>query len=251
MSMIHVFRAFVCVALAAVSFSCDVPEFDVDKVVDRAAIRIARNRWHDQNIHDYEFVYSQDCDCPAVDPAGVRVDVEKDVAISAVGDKDGIPYPDAAITIDGLFDKVLAKTENGADKFDVHFNDERRFIDRITVDPDENTPNDQYSFTVPCFAPDEIPASLANAGVGGFKLSTGGVGGVKLPTGGTGGTGFGSGGGVDVGDKVCPYPLITADNCAKQNGTVTPIPATSPSTMCGSGKGVGQVVRDESVCCIP
>jgi hypothetical protein len=250
--MIHAsLRVLVCASIAALSFACDVPEFDVDKVIDRAAIRIAKNRWKEQDVHDYQFVYQEECACPTTDPSGVRVDVQNDKAVEAIGNKNGIPYPDAAITLDQLFDEVLAKTEDGADQFDVHFNDERRFIDRLSVDPDDKVADDEFSFNVPCFAPEMIPTSLQNAGVGGIKLSTGGVGGFNFSTGGAGGSLPGTGGGAQLGDKLCPYPLITQDNCVKQNGTVTMIPSTNPSAVCGSGTGMGQVERDVSVCCVP
>jgi hypothetical protein len=65
------------------------------------------------------------------------------------------------------------------------------------------------------------------------------------------GKALGKGGGAEIGDKLCPYPLITRENCAKQNGSVTTIPSSNPSAVCGSGKGVGQVERNVSVCCVP
>lgn len=148
------FRVLGCVAVSCMVVGCDI-DFDVDTVVDRTAIRVAKNRWKEQKIHDYNFVYQERCDCPETDPAGIRVEVLGDKAQSAVGDENGIPFRDSALTIDDLFDRVLAKSDDGADDFDVHFNDQRRFIDRVTLDPDDKVDDDEYGFEIPCFSPEE------------------------------------------------------------------------------------------------
>jgi hypothetical protein len=148
------FRALTCVAVSCMCLACDV-DFDVDTVVDRTAIRVAKKRWMEQKVHDYNFVYQEKCFCAETDSSGIRVEVRGDKALSAVGSSNGVPFPDAAVSIDELFDRVLAKSADGADDFDVHFNDERRFIDRVTLDPDENAEDDEYGFEIPCFSPEE------------------------------------------------------------------------------------------------
>jgi hypothetical protein len=148
------FRALTCVAISGMFIGCDV-NFDVDSVVDRTAIRVAEKRWKEQDIHDYQFVFEEHCACPQTDSSGIRVEVRGDKPISAVGNSSGLPSPGSAVSIDDLFARVLAKTDDGADDLDVHFNDERRFIDRVTLDPDKNKKGDEYGFEIPCFSPEE------------------------------------------------------------------------------------------------
>jgi Family of unknown function (DUF6174) len=149
-------RSFAALGLAVLLAGCDV-DFDVDKIVDRVAIRTAKRKWQEENIHDYVFVYREQCNCAGnADPSGTRVIVHDDKAESAVGTKTGVPFPDGAVTIDDLFDRVLAKTEDGADDFDVHYDKERNFIDNVTLDPDENTKDDEYGFSISCFSPEDM-----------------------------------------------------------------------------------------------
>ena len=143
------------IAIAGFLFGCDV-DFDVDKIVDRAAIRAAKRKWQEKEIHDYTFVYRETCNCFKPDLAGIRVEVKDDEAVSALGSKNGIPAPDKAVTIDDLFDNVLERSEAGVDQFDVDFDKERNFIEQVSLDPDENAKDDEYGFNIPCFTNEDM-----------------------------------------------------------------------------------------------
>jgi hypothetical protein len=200
-------RLFAVIAITGSLFGCDV-DFDVDKIVDRAAIRAAKRKWQEKEIHDYVFVYREQCNCFKPDLTGIRVEVKDDKAVSAVGAQNGIPVPAQAATVDDLFDNVLERSEAGADRFDVEFDKERNFIEQVLLDPDEAAQDDEYGFHIPCFSNE---------------------------------------------DKLCAFPLITAEECGESNGSVTPIPEKDPAKVCGDDperSTFGQVERDVSVCCV-
>jgi hypothetical protein len=148
-------RPFAVIAIAGLLFGCDV-DFDVDKIVDRAAIRAAKRKWQEKEIHDYVFVYQESCNCFKPDLSGIRVVVENDKAVSAVGAENGIPVPDKAVTIDGLFDNILELSEEGVDEFEVDFDKERNFIEQVALDPNKNTEDDEYGFNIPCFSNEDM-----------------------------------------------------------------------------------------------
>lgn len=139
--------------------ACDV-SFDYESIVDRAAIRVGKKKWKEQGIKDYTFVYQERCFCNETDVAGVRVEVRDDHAVHAVGAENGVPVPDAALTIDQLFDRVLAAAEDGSDKLSVDFDSARSFIKRVSLDPDENVQDDEYGFDIPCFSPEDTRCSF-------------------------------------------------------------------------------------------
>ncbi len=148
-------RPFAAIAIAGLLFGCDV-DFDVDSIVDRAAIRAAKRKWQEKEIHDYVFVYREQCDCSMPDSGGIRVEVKSDKAINAVGAKNGIPLPDKAVTVDTLFDNVLERSEDGVDQFDVEFDKERNFIEQVLLDPNETVEDDEYGFDIPCFSNEDM-----------------------------------------------------------------------------------------------
>jgi hypothetical protein len=146
-----VLAVFVFVTLL---FGCDV-KFDYESIVNRAAIRVAKKKWKEQGVKDYTFVYQERCACSETDTAGVRVEVGDDHALHAVGAENGVPFPAEAITIDQLFDRVLEAAKDGVDDFSVVFDSQRKFIKRISLDPDENVDDDEYGFEIPCFSPED------------------------------------------------------------------------------------------------
>lgn len=141
------------IAVTTLLSACDI-DFDYESIVDRSAIRVGKKKWEEQNIKDYTFVYQERCACDAKDVAGIRVEVADDHAVNAVGAKNGVPFPEAALTIDQLFDHLLAAAKDGSDKLLATFDSERHFIKRVTLDPDENTQDDEYGFEIPCFSSD-------------------------------------------------------------------------------------------------
>jgi hypothetical protein len=147
-------RPFATIAIATLLFGCDV-NFDVDKIVDRAAIRTAKRKWQEKEIHDYVFVFKETCNCFTPDGMGIRVEVKDDKPVGAIGAHNGIPAPGQTVTIDDLFDNVLTRSEVGVDQFDVDFDKERNFIKQVAIDPDEKTEDDEYGFNIPCFSTED------------------------------------------------------------------------------------------------
>lgn len=124
--------------------------------VDIDDIRAHEQAWQDRHISTYVFVYREFCFCDPHEEAGNRVLVQDGRAQSAVGVHSGLPYPDAALTIDDLFDRVLesVQSEPHPDEFSIHYDPKRGFIDKFDIDPDDDTEDDSYGLEVACFSKD-------------------------------------------------------------------------------------------------
>ena len=138
-----------CLGLAVVlAAACDGVDID--------DIRAHEQAWRDRHISTYVFVYTELCFCDPHEFAGNRVLVQDGRAQSAVGVQSGLPYPDAALTIDDLFDRVLefVQSEPNPDEFSIHYDAKHGFIDQFSIDPDDDTEDDSYILAVTCFSKD-------------------------------------------------------------------------------------------------
>ena len=138
-------RYTVLALLAALSAACGV---------DMEEIRDHQRAWQRENISDYVFVYKENCFCNDREPSGVRVDVRDGQAQSNVGATSGISFPDAALTLDDLFDRALQFLERHStpDEFAIRYHPELSFIEHFNADPEHDAEDDNYGFEVRCFA---------------------------------------------------------------------------------------------------
>jgi hypothetical protein len=108
---------------------------------ERRQIREARRIWEDGRPPSYEMTFIIRCFCAVGTPGGT--------AVTVVGDDPPADLPASAsqITVDGLYGLLLESwLQRSVDEFYFEFNPVMGFPEYISIDLDQDTADDEFTF---------------------------------------------------------------------------------------------------------
>jgi len=119
---------------ALILSSCDIFTGANDELADQISQRVQdrRQQWQDQNIEDYQLIYSQQVGEVLVD--SVEVFVRSGMVDSIVTSRDISEEEVLVGTVDSFFDLIEARIGEDESQFTADFNPNRGFPTRYTAD---------------------------------------------------------------------------------------------------------------------
>ena len=111
-------------------------------------------KWKEQQIHDYQFVYRELCFCGFTGPNPALVTVHNDQVVKVENPissiSGGVPtngYP----TVDSLFARIASAKVRGAATVEVSYDDRYAFPKSIFIDDETNTADDEVTYKIENF----------------------------------------------------------------------------------------------------
>ena len=122
--------------------------------VGQDELQVQRSKWHALGVGDYAFIWRESCFCNVPDSEGIRVEIHEGLATTAVGVSVAEAEPEYAVTIDGIFDRVLEFLEHDPEVHEIRYDPTYHYPAEFNGDLDTNAEDDSYSLVVSCFARD-------------------------------------------------------------------------------------------------
>ncbi|HUP19025.1 MAG TPA: DUF6174 domain-containing protein [Gemmatimonadota bacterium] len=117
----------------------------------RAALAVARGRWAEAGISDYEFVVERVCFCPPEWRGPVRVEVRNGVVVRRTYVEDGRPVAGDRVDmfpgVEGIFEFVEEALDENPHRIDAQYDRVTGRPLRVWVDYDERMADEERGFT--------------------------------------------------------------------------------------------------------